>query len=508
MITLQNMIFANPQAYQVFPNMVNPYNTGTTELARYTGYLIITDNNGNTHSFTNTSTIDFTTISGLVTIDNVTDRGSVQLGRWRIPQSIIITNDITVTVTPIDEVSSDGATIIPQYEVKYNTYSNGELSESIVVTPDNITLQTNVQWITVDNDQIVVSANTNTEARQGQVIIRVQFQEYSAMANYNIVQAGHDIGQDIMQSMVLWYDLKKQGATNESMATTPTLIDHSGNGHDATCYNFAWSGMSGVGGYATNFSKKDSTLIDSDIYTLTDNKLIINQLSSTVEWLLIKNSNNKGIPKSTCKVTGLENSGINLIYYYMDENNVRSRVNLTEGLNELPESILFPDATSGTQIGLFASNIPTNTNIDLTIELLPLYPHALVSDGVNDYVISLWSDFPIKSFILKNNYIKDNVEKGWSYIVSYYNDEVRRFYLASLNNDEPTSNGIVTDIGDDTFYYRLRESLDESSTNELYLFSEKINNQLSKNAFYAFIAFDRDLTTEEIEWVKTNLITE
>ena len=203
MITLQNMIFANPQAYQVFPNMVNPYNTGTTELARYTGYLIITDNNGNTHSFTNTSAIDFTTISGLVTIDNVTDRGSVQLGRWRIPQSIIITNDITVTVTPIDEVSSDGATIVPQYEVKYNTYSNGELSESIVVTPDNITLQTNVQWITVNNDQIVVSANTNTEARQGQVTIRVQYQEYSATANYNIVQAGYDIGQDIYNSSEL-----------------------------------------------------------------------------------------------------------------------------------------------------------------------------------------------------------------------------------------------------------------------------------------------------------------
>ena len=194
MITLQNMIFANPQAYQVFPNMVNTYNTGTIEEAVYTGHIVITDSSGNTHNFTNTSAIDFNNISGIVTIDNVTDRGSVQLGRWRIPQSIIITNDITVIVTPIDEVSSDGATIVPQYEVKYNTYSNGELSESIVVTPDNITLQTNVQWITINNDQIVVSANTNTEARQGQVTMRVQFQEYSTTANYNIVQAGYDIG--------------------------------------------------------------------------------------------------------------------------------------------------------------------------------------------------------------------------------------------------------------------------------------------------------------------------
>lgn len=190
----------------------------------------------------------------------------------------------------------------------------------------------------------------------------------------------------IMDSMVLWYDLAKQGATNESMAADPRLIDHSGNGHHATCYNFAWT----------------------------------------------------------------EDSGI-------------STVN---------------------------------------------YPHALVSDGVDDYVMSLWSGFPIKSFILKNNYIKGDAEKGWGYIVSYHNEEGRRFYLAGLNDSEPTSSGIVTDIGDDTFYYRLREDLDESSTNELYLFSEKGGGQLSKNAFYVFIAFDRDLTTEEIEWVKTNLITE
>ena len=87
MITLQNMIFANPQAYQVFPNMVNTYNTGTIEKAVYTGHIVITDSSGNTHNFTNTSTIDFNNISGIVTIDNITDTGSVQLGKWNITSS-------------------------------------------------------------------------------------------------------------------------------------------------------------------------------------------------------------------------------------------------------------------------------------------------------------------------------------------------------------------------------------------------------------------------------------
>lgn len=52
--------------------------------------------------------------------------------------------------------------------------------------------------------------------------------------------------QAIMDAMVLWYDIKKQGATNESMAENPVLVDHSGNGHDATCYNFAWTEESGI----------------------------------------------------------------------------------------------------------------------------------------------------------------------------------------------------------------------------------------------------------------------
>ena len=50
----------------------------------------------------------------------------------------------------------------------------------------------------------------------------------------------------IMEALVLWYDPRRQGATNESMAADPHLRDLSGNGHDATCYNFAWTEESGI----------------------------------------------------------------------------------------------------------------------------------------------------------------------------------------------------------------------------------------------------------------------
>ena len=84
MITERNMVFANPQAYRVFPNIGNPMNVSITEQAIYQGYLQVTDSTGKTQSFTGTSTIDFTGFSGYVDIDQYSDVGSVKLGRWNI----------------------------------------------------------------------------------------------------------------------------------------------------------------------------------------------------------------------------------------------------------------------------------------------------------------------------------------------------------------------------------------------------------------------------------------
>lgn len=83
MITLNNMIYANPQAYQVFPEMVNPANTGTTERAEYSGYLDIVQDGQVVKQFTGTNSIDLSEFkSQRIRVDNVTDRGSVVLGEW------------------------------------------------------------------------------------------------------------------------------------------------------------------------------------------------------------------------------------------------------------------------------------------------------------------------------------------------------------------------------------------------------------------------------------------
>ena len=291
MITLQNMIFANPQAYRVFPQIGNPYNTGITDTAIYTGYLQVTDGSGNTKSFSNTSTIDFIGFQGTIDIDQYTDTGSVKLGRWKIASSTVITNDITINITDIEEIPADETTVTPEYEVKYNTYDNGQLISSIVVTPDSYTLQANVEWISIDGENIVISANTDTEPRQGQVTIQVSYQNYTTSANYSITQSGNTINIDIMNSMVLWYDLKRQGADNESMAENPVLRDLSGNGHDATCYNFAWTEESGI-----STTEYPNALVSNgvDDYAIIGNLPVLNDWTIFIKKDIVKYPTNSG----------------------------------------------------------------------------------------------------------------------------------------------------------------------------------------------------------------------
>lgn len=107
MITLQNMIFANPQAYRVFPQIANPYNTGITDTAIFTGYIQITDSNGTTKSFSNTNTIDFSGFSGTIDIDQYTDTGSVKLGRWNIGETTPDEPDEPADVWRMRVIASD-----------------------------------------------------------------------------------------------------------------------------------------------------------------------------------------------------------------------------------------------------------------------------------------------------------------------------------------------------------------------------------------------------------------
>lgn len=187
------------------------------------------------------------------------------------------------------------------------------------------------------------------------------------------------------------------GLTNEQMAENPVWKDLTGNGHDLQMKNFAWKGMSGVGGYTESYDSnrwyKVASRIDTtwtyksfNVKSIKDNnfaQLFYQSLSSDTGFRVLS---------CTIKVSGLtDGQGIEYV-----SNGARSTVIMrtvimrieNDGIYHLPS---FDFGAKNAYYGFRFLKLQESCNI--TIEQLPLYPGALVFDGVDDY--GTCDNFPI-----------------------------------------------------------------------------------------------------------------
>lgn len=177
------------------------------------------------------------------------------------------------------------------------------------------------------------------------------------------------------------------GLTNEQMAANPVWVDKTGNGHDLQMKNFAWKGMSGVGGYVGDFSKwvnnRDTTEIG---ITKSNSKVIIDVKVSqgSGKNIVFISKSNLGISNNvTIKITSTYPEGV------MKFANSASNKYLklpSNGIITLQDN---PEYTSN-EMHLHLASADLG---QITIEQLPLYPGALVFDGVDDYGVC--DNFPI-----------------------------------------------------------------------------------------------------------------
>ena len=161
--------------------------------------------------------------------------------------------------------------------------------------------------------------------------------------------------------------------TNEILKTNPYLQDHSGNNRPLKLNNFLFAAMSGVGGYDISST---NILPDRANVTVTDNRIIhiTKKLSTTDNMVNIVPTNSN--PTHKFKVTGLSDGRqVSLVnrnggFYTFD--NGEHEVTLT-----------YPEGTTSlyNAIGVTGSA----GDMDVTIEFIPRYPNALVTDGVDDY---------------------------------------------------------------------------------------------------------------------------
>lgn len=157
------------------------------------------------------------------------------------------------------------------------------------------------------------------------------------------------------------------GLTNEMMAAMddPRIEDADGKGRFLSFKNFAWKGMSGVGGVSTYYDK----------YEFTPDKYYMVAVSSGTQHA-----------QFTFKVTGLVDGNTLSLADTSSPSNVYGKWT-QDGIYTVDIDVINTDRS------LYFYNGVSATRGEFTIEILPLYPGALIFDGVDDY--GTCDNFPI-----------------------------------------------------------------------------------------------------------------
>ena len=228
------------------------------------------------------------------------------------------------------------------------------------------------------SDKLMRIINTKEDIRKAliskgyDVPTSIPFKEYAKMILD--LSCKEDSFPDI-EGIVARYSAS--GLTNEQMAANPVWVDKTGNGHDLQLKNFAWKGMSGVGGY----------VVDID------------------EWGT--NSTAAYFERNSIKITATfkENASLGLLYH-----NIKLRQSCVLKVTGIPEGCdAFLDDRLGNRFYMSEDGvyeiIPSNFLAEalyfsiekyperwygskLTIEQLPLYPGFILGDGVDDFAVT------------------------------------------------------------------------------------------------------------------------
>ena len=172
------------------------------------------------------------------------------------------------------------------------------------------------------------------------------------------------------------------GKTNEDKDRA-TIANITGNGNDLILSNFGFAGGSGYGLYAVNFL--DSIWVkNTGLTKISPSSFTIeNTIESTQATVYINTSGKDVIlPSFKVNITGLGN--VVWKYHYIDDAGDRQSIILQDGVNVLPTSYVSLSATS-TWVGF---GTITGVTDNITIEQIPEYEGYLVTDGVNDKIIS------------------------------------------------------------------------------------------------------------------------
>lgn len=368
------------------------------------------------------------------------------------------------------------------------------------------------------SDKLMRVINTKEDIRQAliskgyDVPTSIPFKEYAKMILDLPCKA--DSFPDI-EGIVARYSAS--GLTNEEMSKNPVCKDLTGNGHDLQMKNFAWGGMSGAGGYEMNFnlwgndnlSTLDITVSKTSTHVKVDVKESVYNNN-----LIYIHKNNWDINKNHwLKITSTYDDG-DLLFLFYNENNTKKIKIPANGYVNIPA---YPEFKGSY---MYISTISDKQG-SFTIEQLPLYPGALVFDGVDDYgvcdnfpiltkekgytVVALrqWISTPTTYAALVS---KLNISTDGSFVFEEYNNgwlcgSFGKYTEAiTVNNNNPISWQTSKSYNGESLNVGTSNDTDVLSLGKLYHSNNK--GSFVNIALYSLVILDHDATEEELTKIK------
>lgn len=247
------------------------------------------------------------------------------------------------------------------------------------------------------------------------------------------------------------------GLTNEQMAANPVWVDKTGNGHDLQLKNLAWAGMSGVGGHKYDFLSNDWSADVNQLSVVLSHKIVIINKRTSIQLVKLIRNELENTVNITLKITGLEANGSSFKIYDNVGSSHAQEYN-KDGIYQINYT-----ATEGASRIYFyvpGGNMGQLEN-PITIEQLPLYPGALVFDGVDDY--GTCDNFPILT-----------KEKGYTVV------ELRQWITYNPN----AISAIATNASDQSFNSAFTfENYNKGAEQTISYGATQISLQYSKSPF-------------------------
>lgn len=301
------------------------------------------------------------------------------------------------------------------------------------------------------------------------------------------------------------------GLTNEQMAENPIWKDLTGNGHDLQMKNFAWKGMSGVGGYTENYDSNKWYKVASRIdATWTYKSFNVKSIKDNnfAQLFYQSQSSDTGFRVLSCtiKVSGLtDGQGIEYVSNGTQQFVIMRIEN--DGIYHLPS---FDFGAKNAYYGFRFLKLQESCNI--TIEQLPLYPSALVFDGVDDY--GTCNNFPILTkekgytVVALRQYL---VEKSTAYLTANGDSISNTSFIFEGNNYRDTWNfGKATTIQASRIlatqtskqYDGVKLNIGTNAEGSNLLQVGKWSKSYSNVAIWELVFLDHDATEEELTKIK------